>query len=127
MKNIRKHKKTTYLPRVKQSDILEITKECNISRMHLGLDPYPYLWYKRSYQLGKAKMYKFLDQEKMDIMIAYCYASRKTRRELPMFHKCYMTILSILRVKLDTEKINKEIKELNEEIAKLEKKLNIKQ
>ena len=127
MKNIRKHKKTTYLPRVKQSDILEITKECNISRMHLGLDPYPYLWYKRSYQLGKAKMYKFLDQQQINIMIAYCYASRKLRRETPMFHKCYMTILSILRVKLHTEKINKEIEELNEKIAKLEKELNIKQ
>lgn len=127
MKNIRRHKKTTYSPRVKQSDILEITKECNISRMHLGLDPYPYLWYKRSYQLGKAKMYKFLDQEQINIMIAYCYASRKTRRETPMFHKCYMTILSILRIKLQNEKLDKEIKELNEKITKLEKELNTKQ
>ena len=116
MKNIRRHKKTTYSPRVKQSDILEITKACNISRMHIGLDPYPYLWYKRSYQLGKAKMYKFLDQEQINIMLAYYSSSRKQRREIPMFHKCYMTILSILRVKLRNEKLDEEIKKLKKEL-----------
>ena len=68
-------------------------------------------------------MYKFLDQEQINIMLAYYSSSRKQRREIPMFHKCYMTILSILRVKLRNEKLDEEIKKLDEEIKKLKKEL----
>ena len=122
MKNIkRRHKKTTYLPRVCRNKIVDMMDASNISRMHLGLDPLPYLWYKKTVQLGRAGMMKFLDNEKSVIVLSYLSATRKQRREIPMFHKCYMTILSILRVKLKNENLDKEIKELNEKLEKLKK------
>jgi hypothetical protein len=121
MKNKRRFSKTTYLPRVQQSEIIDMMDASNISRMHLGLDPLPYLWYKKTVQLGRADMMKFLDNEKSRIVLDYLSATRKQRREIPMFHKCYMTILSILRVKLKNENLDKEIKELNEKLEKLKK------
>ena len=121
MKNKRRFSKTTYLPRVQQSEIIDMMDASNISRMHLGLDPLPYLWYKKTVQLGRADMMKFLDNEKSEIVLAYLSATRKQRREIPMFHKCYMTILSILRVTLKNENLDKEIKKLNEKLEKLKK------
>lgn len=113
MKNIkRRHKKTSYLHRVWRSEIVDIMDASNISRMHLGLDPLPYLWYKKTVQLGRAGMMKFLDEEKAGVILGYLNATRKQRRETPMFHKCYMTILSILRLKLKNEKLLEKIKNI---------------
>lgn len=121
MKNKRKFSKTTYLPRVRQSEIMDMMDASNISRMHLGLDPLPYLWYKRTVQLGRAGMMKFLDKEKSDIILSYCNATRKQRREVPKFHDCYMLILNILKKDVHLEEQQKRIDELNRQIAEMEK------
>ena len=121
MKNKRKFSKTTYLPRVRQSEIMDMMDASNISRMHLGLDPLPYLWYKRTVQLGRAGMMKFLNKEKSDIILSYCVATRKQRREVPKFHDCYMIILNILKTDVRLEEQQKRIDELNREIAEMEK------
>lgn len=121
MKNKRKFLKTTYLPRVRQSDIMDMMDASNISRMHLGLDPLPYLWYKRTVQLGRAGMMKFLDKEKSDIILSYCNATRKQRREVPKFHDCYMLILNILKKDVRLEEQQKQIDELNRQITEMEK------
>ena len=121
MKNKRKFLKTTYLPRVRQSEIMDMMDASNISRMHLGLDPLPYLWYKRTVQLGRAGMMKFLDKEKSDIILSYCNATRKQRREVPKFHDCYMLILNILKKDVHLEEQQKRIDELNRQIAEMEK------
>jgi len=118
MKNKRKFSKTTYLPRVRQSEIMDMMDASNISRMHLGLDPLPYLWYKRTVQLGRAGMMKFLDKEKSDIILSYCNATRKQRREVPKFHDCYMLILNILKKDV---RLEEQIDELNRQIAEMEK------
>ncbi|MBQ5454727.1 MAG: hypothetical protein IIT63_02755 [Prevotella sp.] len=93
----------------------------NISRMHLGLDPLPYLWYKKTVQLGRAGMMKFLDKEKSDIILSYCNATRKQHREVPKFHDCYMLILNILKKDVRLEEQQKQIDELNRQIAEMEK------
>lgn len=121
MKNKRKFSKTTYLPRVRQSEIMDMMDASNISRMHLGLDPLPYLWYKKTVQLGRAGMMKFLDKEKSDIILSYCNATRKQRREVPKFHDCYMLILNILKKDVRLEEQQKQIDELNRQIAEMEK------
>lgn len=121
MKNKRKFSKTTYLPRVRQSEIMDMMDASNISRMHLGLDPLPYLWYKRTVQLGRAGMMKFLDKEKSDIILSYCNATRKQRREVPKFHDCYMLILNILKKDVHLEEQQKRIDEMNRQIAEMEK------
>lgn len=121
MKNKRKFLKTTYLPRVRQSEIMDMMDASNISRMHLGLDPLPYLWYKRTVQLGRAGMMKFLNKEKSDIILSYCVATRKQRREIPKFHDCYMIILNILKTDVRIEEQQKRIDELNREISEMEK------
>jgi putative SOS response-associated peptidase YedK len=89
--------------------------------MHLGLDPLPYLWYKRTVQLGRAGMMKFLNKEKSDIILSYCVATRKQRREVPKFHDCYMIILNILKTDVRLEEQQKQIDELNRQIAEMEK------
>lgn len=121
MKNKRKFSKTTYLPRVRQSDVLDMMDASNISRMHLGLDPLPYLWYKKTVQFGRAGMMKFLDKEKSGIVLAYLSATRKQRREIPKFHECYMIILNILKKDVRLEEQQKQIDELNKQIAEMEK------
>lgn len=121
MKNKRKFSKTTYLPRVRQSDVLDMMDASNISRMHLGLDPLPYLWYKKTLQLGRAGMMKYLDKEKSGIILAYMSATRKQRREIPKFHDCYMIILNILKKDVRLEEQQKQIDELNKQIAEMEK------
>lgn len=121
MKNKRRFSKTTYLPRVRQSEIMDMMDASNISRMHLGLDPLPYLWYKKTVQLGRAGMMKFLDKEKSDIILSYCSATRKQRREVPKFHDCYMIILNILKKDVHLEEQQKRIDELNRQIAEMEK------
>lgn len=121
MKNKRKFSKTTYLPRVQQSEIMDMMDASNISRMHLGLDPLPYLWYKRTVQLGRAGMMKFLNKEKSDIILSYCNATRKQRREVPKLHDCYMLILNILKKDVRLEEQQKRIDELNRQIAEMEK------
>ena len=121
MKNKRKFSKTTYLPRVRQSEIMDMMDASNISRMHLGLDPLPYLWYKKTVQLGRAGMMKFLDKEKSGIILAYLSATRKQRREIPKFHDCYMIILNILKKDVRLEEQQKQIDELNRQIAEMEK------
>lgn len=121
MKNKRKFSKTTYLPRVRQSEIMDMMDASNISRMHLGLDPLPYLWYKKTVQLGRAGMMKFLDKEKSDIILSYCNATRKQRREVPKFHDCYMLILNILKKDVHLEEQQKQIDELNRQIAEMKK------
>ena len=121
MKNKRKFSKTTYLPRVRQSDVLDMMDASNISRMHLGLDPLPYLWYKKTVQFGRAGMMKFLDKEKSGIVLAYLSATRKQRREIPKFHECYMIILNILKKDVRLEEQQKHIDELNKQIAEMEK------
>lgn len=121
MKNKRRFSKTTYLPRVRQSEIMDMMDASNISRMHLGLDPLPYLWYKKTVQLGRAGMMKFLDKEKSGIILAYLSATRKQRREIPKFHDCYMIILNILKKDVRLEEQQKQIDELNRQIAEMEK------
>ena len=121
MKNKRRFSKTTYLPRVRQSEIMDMMDASNISRMHLGLDPLPYLWYKKTVQFGRAGMMKFLDKEKSDIILSYCSATRKQRREVPKFHDCYMIILNILKKDVRLEEQQKRIDELNRQIAEMEK------
>ena len=121
MKNKRKFSKTTYLPRVRQSEIMDMMDASNISRMHLGLDPLPYLWYKKTVQLGRAGMMKFLDNERSEIILSYCAATRKQRREVPKFHDCYMIILSGLKKDVRLEELQKQIDELNRQIAEMEK------
>ena len=100
---------------------MDMMDASNISRMHLGLDPLPYLWYKRTVQLGRAGMMKFLDKEKSDIILSYCNATRKQRREVPKFHDCYMLILNILKKDVRLEEQQKRIDELNRQIAEMEK------
>ncbi len=121
MKNKRRFSKTTYLPRVRQSEIMDMMDASNISRMHLGLDPLPYLWYKKTVQFGRAGMMKFLDNEKSGIILAYLIATRKQRREIPKFHDCYMIILNILKKDVRLEEQQKQIDELNRQIAEMEK------
>lgn len=100
---------------------MDMMDASNISRMHLGLDPLPYLWYKKTVQLGRAGMMKFLDKEKSDIILSYCSATRKQRREVPKFHDCYMIILNILKKDVHLEEQQKRIDELNRQIAEMEK------
>jgi hypothetical protein len=116
-----KFSKPTYPPRVRQSDILDFMDASNISRMHLGLDPLPYLWYKKTIWMGRSGMMKFLDKEKSNIVLAYCYASRRQRREIPKFHECYMLVLSILKKNARIEEMDRQIEEMERQIEELKK------
>ena len=105
------------LPRVKQSDVLEFMHAENISRLHLGKDPLPYLWYKKYLQMGKCGMIKYLGEYYTDsfpagsIILAYCMATRKERREKEGFKKCYMTTMKILQLEVETDRCKKFIEE----------------
>lgn len=106
MKQANKFYPPVYLPKVKFCDVYDMMDAGNISRMHLGLDPLPYKWYKITMQLAKAGLMKFADNSDADVILAYCVATRKERREIPKLHDCYMAVLKILRLRFEIHKKN---------------------
>ena len=80
-----------------------------------------YLWYKKTVWMGRSGMMKFLDKKKSDIVLAYCFASRRQRREIPKFHECYMLVLSILKKDARIEEMDRQIEEMDRQIEELKK------
>ncbi|MBR4590137.1 MAG: hypothetical protein IKO36_05665 [Bacteroidaceae bacterium] len=95
------------LPSVPQNHVLELMDAENISRLHLGKDPLPYLWYKKLLQLSKIGATKYITKEYGGYIMAYCMATRKQRREVAYFRKVYLTVIKILQLKVSTEKTDK--------------------
>ena len=97
------------LPKVSNKDVLEFMKFDTISRLHLGMEPLPYLWYKKSLQMMKCGMYKYMNSRNHDIILAYCMASRKQRREIPYFRKCYLSTMQVMALNAENDKLTKEL------------------
>lgn len=97
------------LPKVSNKDVLEFMEADTISRLHLGMDPLPYLWYKKSLQMLKCGMYKHMSAKDYDIILAYCMATRKQRREIPYFRKCYLSTMQVMALNAENDKLTKEL------------------
>lgn len=97
------------LPKVSNKDVLEFMEADTISRLHVGMDPLPYLWYKKSLQMFKCGMYKHMSAKDYDIILAYCMASRKQRRENPHFRKLYMSTMRVVALKAENDKLTKKL------------------
>lgn len=97
------------LPKVSNKDVMDFMEADTISRLHLGMGPLPYIWYKKSLQMIKCGMYKYMDSRKYDIILAYCMASRKQRRENPFFRKCYLSSMQVMALKAETDKLTKKL------------------
>jgi len=97
------------LPKVSNKDIIDLMEADTISRLHLGMDPLPYLWYKKSLQMLKCGMYKHMSTKDYDIILAYCMATRKQRREIPYFRKCYLSTMQVMALNAENDKLTKEL------------------
>lgn len=100
------NKKQKHFPQIKTCDVYNMMQAGNISRMHFELDPLPYKWYKVTMQLEKAGLMRFADSSDADVILAYCVATRKERREIPKLHDCYMATLRILQLRFELHKKN---------------------
>lgn len=105
------------LPKVSNKDVIDFMEADNISRLHLGMDPLPYIWYKKSLQMIKCGMYKYLNSGNYNIILAYCMATRKQRRENPYFRECYLSTMQCMALAAENDKLTKEL----EKIIKYEK------
>lgn len=101
------------LPKVKESDVFDFMESDTISRLHLGKDALPFLWYKKSLQMIKCGMYKHMSAKDYDIILAYCMATRKQRRELPYFRKSYLLVIRRLYLEAEIDRKDKIIDKLN--------------
>lgn len=105
------------LPKVKESDVFDFMESDTISRLHLGKDALPYLWYKRLLQMGKCGMTKHMDAKAHDIILAYCMATRKQRREIPYLRESYLLVIRRLYLESEIDRKDKiidKLKNLNE-------------
>ena len=98
------YKKQKHFPQIKPCDVYNMMQAGNMSRMHLGVNPLPYKWYKVTMQLAKAGLMKFADNSDADIILAFCEATKKERREIPKLHDCYMAALRILQLRFELHK-----------------------
>lgn len=106
----------------KSEKILDMMRAGNISRQHIGLEPLPYLWYKNLYRMKCEKTIKFLEPRDGNIIMEYCKASRKKRRETQAMRECYLMVHRILKQKARLEEQDKIIEKLNKQIQKTRKK-----
>jgi len=97
------------LPKVSNKDIMDIMEADTISRFHLGMDPLPYLWYKKSLQMLKCGMYKHMSAKDYDVILGYCMATRKQRREIPYFRKCYLSTMQCMALKAENDKLTQKL------------------
>ena len=101
------------LPKVTSGEVLGLMEADNISRMHLGLDPLPYLWYKNLLRLLLGGMVKFMKGNYPDNILNYCVATRKQRREIPFLREIYLLTMGNIRKSKKIEDMDKEIEKLN--------------
>ena len=112
----------TKLPRISQSEVIQLMDAGNISRLHLGMKPLPYMWYKKLEQISKIGAVKYLGHAELNLIEKYCSSTRKERRTIPFFRERYLLIIRVLLLHVENERLTKEIQDLDNKIKKSESK-----
>lgn len=113
--------KITKLPKISQSEVIQLMDSGNISRFHLGMDPLPYMWYKKLTQLSKIHAVKYLGHSELNFIMEYCSSTRKERRTIPFIREKYLLIIRILLLRVENERLTKECQNLDNKIKKKQK------
>ena len=101
------------LPKVKENEVLDFMNSGNISMLHIGKEALPYMWYKKMLQMMKCGMHKHMDSKAMNVILAYCIATRKQRRETYCFRARYLKTIETLFLKSEIDKKRKLLDKLN--------------